>query len=153
MAGHLATRPPQHAVRVWNRTPSKSQAWVSKYPTGTLGSTIKDTVQDADFVMICVGNDDDLRSVVLGEGGALAGMKRGSIIVDHTTASAAVARELCALAKEKGVGFLDAPVSGGEAGAVNGGALNLNTGNLDLEPGLVQFWLKLFTCRLFRSFT
>ncbi|KAI9022097.1 6-phosphogluconate dehydrogenase [Hyaloraphidium curvatum] len=119
MAGHLAVRPPQHSVRVWNRTAAKAKAWAEKYP-GTVGESPADAAKDADFVMICVGNDDDLRSVVLGEHGALAGMKPGAVIVDHTTASASVARELHALAKERGVGFLDAPVSGGEAGAVNG---------------------------------
>lgn len=106
-------------MRVWNRTAAKSQAWTAKYP-GSAGATVAEAVKDADFVMVCVGNDDDLRSVVLGENGALEGMKKGSVLVDHTTASAAVARELHALAKSKGIGFVDAPVSGGEAGAVNG---------------------------------
>lgn len=119
MAGHLLTRAGQN-VRVWNRTATKASAWLQKFPSGSVASSPKDAARDADFVMLCVGNDDDLRSVVLGSDGVLEGMKTGSVIVDHTTASAHVARELYSKAKEKGVGFIDAPVSGGEAGAVNG---------------------------------
>jgi len=148
MAGHLATHPPAHHVRVWNRTASKAQAWAQKYP-GSVGATVSEAVKDADFVMICVGNDEDLRSVVLGDSGALAGMKKGSIIVDHTTASATVAKELHSLAKEKGVGFIDAPVSGGEAGAVNGALTVMCGGEEDVyskaEPIIKAAYAKM--CR------
>lgn len=108
-----------HAVSVFNRTTAKAEAWVAANG-GAFGATPREAATGADFVMICVGNDDDLRSVVLGEDGALAGLKPGAVIVDHTTASADVARELAEIAAEKGVGFVDAPVSGGQAGAENG---------------------------------
>ncbi|MFO1218608.1 MAG: NAD(P)-dependent oxidoreductase [Burkholderiaceae bacterium] len=117
MAGHLARA--GHGVTVYNRTAAKAQAWAREYG-GRTAATPREAVRDADLVFACVGNDDDLRSVVLGEHGALAGMKPGAVFVDHTTASAAVARELCAAAKAKGLQFVDAPVSGGQAGAVNG---------------------------------
>jgi 3-hydroxyisobutyrate dehydrogenase len=117
MAGHLASA--GHQVCVFNRTAAKAQAWAKEYG-GRSAPTPREAAAGADFVFCCVGNDDDLRSVVLGDNGALAGMKAGAIFVDHTTASASVARELSALAKGKGVQFVDAPVSGGQAGAVNG---------------------------------
>ncbi|MBB5216073.1 NAD(P)-dependent oxidoreductase [Parapusillimonas granuli] len=117
MAGHLAKA--GHSVTVYNRTYAKAEHWVQEFG-GSAARTPREAVRGASMVFCCVGNDDDLRSVVLGENGALAGMDEGSIFVDHTTASAEVARELYALAKEKGVGFIDAPVSGGQAGAVNG---------------------------------
>jgi len=117
MAGHLA-RAGLH-VTVYNRTAAKAQAWVAEFG-GAFATTPRAAAQDADVVFCCVGNDDDLRSVVLGEDGALAGMRNGAVFVDHTTASARVARELYAIARERGVGFVDAPVSGGQAGAVNG---------------------------------
>ncbi|AVO49020.1 oxidoreductase [Melaminivora suipulveris] len=121
MAGHLARA--GHAVAVYNRTASKKIAWCAEF-TPTDGQkhthTPRETVQDADIVFCCVGNDDDLRSVMLGPEGAFAGMKPGAIFVDHTTASAAVARELYALAAERGLRFVDAPVSGGQSGAQNG---------------------------------
>lgn len=117
MAGHLAKA--GHNVTVYNRSSGKAEAWVKEFG-GKSAPTPAQAAEGADIVFCCVGNDDDLRSVVLGETGALAGMKRGSIFVDHTTASAEVARELYQLAKEKGVGFVDAPVSGGQAGAING---------------------------------
>ena len=117
MAGHLARA--GHQVTVYNRTAPKAQAWVAEFG-GTAAATPREAVQGADLVFCCVGNDDDLRSVVLGENGALAGMKPGAVFVDHTTASAQVARELFALAKSKGLHFVDAPVSGGQAGAQNG---------------------------------
>jgi 3-hydroxyisobutyrate dehydrogenase-like beta-hydroxyacid dehydrogenase len=117
MAGHLARA--GHDVCVFNRTGSKAQAWVKEYG-GRAAPTPREAAADADFVFCCVGNDNDLRSVVLGEHGALAGMKPGAIFVDHTTASAAVARELSAAARTRGLQFVDAPVSGGQAGAVNG---------------------------------
>jgi 3-hydroxyisobutyrate dehydrogenase-like beta-hydroxyacid dehydrogenase len=117
MAGHLAAK--GHEVAVYNRTAAKAEKWVSAHG-GRAGPTPAEAAEGADFVMACVGNDDDLRSVVLGETGALAGMTAGTVFVDHTTASAAVARELADEAQERGVGFLDAPVSGGQAGAENG---------------------------------
>jgi 3-hydroxyisobutyrate dehydrogenase len=117
MAGHLAAA--GHSVTVYNRTFKKAEAWVSEFG-GRAVRTPREAAQGARIVFCCVGNDDDLRSVVLGDDGALAGMSAGSILVDHTTASAEVARELHRLAADKGVGFVDAPVSGGQAGAVNG---------------------------------
>ena len=118
MAGHLHLA--GHSVTVYNRTAAKSLAFCSEYAGPKHGVTPKAAVQDADIVFCCVGNDDDLRSVVLGNDGAFAGMKKGAILVDHTTASANVARELYATAKAAGLHFVDAPVSGGQAGAQNG---------------------------------
>lgn len=117
MAGHLASK--GHAVRVYNRTAAKAEQWVAEYG-GSSSATPREAAEGAEMVMVCVGNDDDLRGVVLGDEGAFAGMATGSVLVDHTTASATVARELAAAARERGLGFLDAPVSGGQAGAVNG---------------------------------
>ncbi|SLN44552.1 2-hydroxy-3-oxopropionate reductase [Oceanibacterium hippocampi] len=117
MAGHLQKA--GHRVTVYNRTAPKAGKWVSEYG-GAQAATPAGAAKGADFVMACVGNDDDLRSVVLGDEGAFAGMSKGAIFVDHTTASADVARELGAIAKEAGFGFVDAPVSGGQAGAENG---------------------------------
>jgi 3-hydroxyisobutyrate dehydrogenase len=117
MAGHLARN--GHRVTVYNRSPGKAEQWMAEY-AGSSAPTPREAAQGAELVMCCVGNDDDLRGVVLGERGAFAGMAPGAILVDHTTASADVARELAALAAERGLGFLDAPVSGGQAGAVNG---------------------------------
>ena len=117
MAGHLARA--GHDVCVYNRTPSKAAAWVAEYG-GRHAATPRAAAAGASVVFACVGNDDDLRSVVLGDDGALAGMAAGSVFVDHTTASAEVARELYAAAKRGGRAFIDAPVSGGQAGAVNG---------------------------------
>ncbi len=117
MAGHLAAS--GHQVTVYNRTYAKAEAWAQEFG-GKAARTPKEAVQGASIVFCCVGNDDDLRSVVLGEDGALAGMAPGSIFVDHTTASAEVARELYEQAKKQHVGFVDAPVSGGQAGAING---------------------------------
>jgi 3-hydroxyisobutyrate dehydrogenase-like beta-hydroxyacid dehydrogenase len=118
MAGHLLKKG-GHDVTVYNRTAAKAQQWAREYG-GKHAATPREAAKDCDFVMMCVGNDDDVRSVVYGENGALAGMKKGAILVDHTTASAIVARELHAKTAEKGIGFIDAPVSGGQAGAVNG---------------------------------
>ena len=118
MAGHLATA--GHQVSVYNRTATKSIAFCAQFQGATHGLTPKSAVEGADIVFCCVGNDDDLRSVVLGPDGALAGMKPGAVFVDHTTASADVARELYAAAKKLGLHFVDAPVSGGQAGAQNG---------------------------------
>ena len=129
MAGHLARA--GHQVTVYNRSPAKTQAWLSEYG-GKMASTPAGAAAQADVVFACVGNDSDLRSVVLGEAGAFAGMKPGAVFVDHTTASAAVARELHAAALARGLHFIDAPVSGGQAGAVNG-ALTVMCGG-DLAP-------------------
>lgn len=117
MAGHLARA--GHNVTVYNRTAAKAEKWAAEYG-GTTAATPAQAAKDKDIVFACVGNDDDLRSVVLGDTGALSAMKSGAIFVDHTTASAQVARELHELAGKSGIGFIDAPVSGGEAGAVNG---------------------------------
>ncbi len=117
MAGHLARA--GHDVCVYNRTPRKAVAWVAEYG-GRSAATPRAAAAGASVVFACVGNDDDLRSVVLGDEGALAGMPAGAVFIDHTTASAEVARELYAAAKQRGLAFVDAPVSGGQAGAVNG---------------------------------
>jgi len=117
MAGHLSLA--GHDVRVYNRSAEKSRAWTGEFK-GTSAATPREAVAGRDIVFCCVGNDDDLRSVVLGDNGALAGMKPGAIFVDHTTASANVARELAAEAQKRGMKFVDAPVSGGQAGAQNG---------------------------------
>ncbi len=117
MAGYLA-RAGLDTV-VYNRTTAKAQAWAEEFG-GRHAATPEDAARDADIVFCCVGNDDDVREVILGDNGALSGIAAGGIIVDHTTASATIAREIHALAKERGVGFLDAPVSGGQAGAENG---------------------------------
>ncbi len=117
MAGHLARA--GHDVTVYNRSEAKASAWTGEFK-GRAARTPREAVAGCDLVFCCVGNDDDLRSVVLGPDGALAGMKAGAVFVDHTTASADVARELYAQAAAKGVSFIDAPVSGGQAGAQNG---------------------------------
>lgn len=117
MAGHLARA--GYQVRVYNRTPERAQSWVKEYG-GTRADTPAAAASGAELVFVCVGNDADVRSVVLGESGVLAGMQTGSCLVDHTTASAALARELSELCTEQGVAFLDAPVSGGQAGAEQG---------------------------------
>ncbi len=118
MAGHLKQKG-GHEVCVYNRTAAKAADWASKFG-GTTGATPAEAAKDADFVFTCVGNDDDLRSVTTVENGVLSAMKPGAILIDNTTASAEVARELEAAAKEKGTHFIDAPVSGGQAGAENG---------------------------------
>ncbi|MDE4131739.1 NAD(P)-dependent oxidoreductase [Phaeobacter sp. QD34_3] len=117
MAGHLQSA--GHAVTVYNRTAAKAEAWATEHG-GASAPTPREAAAGADFVMSCVGNDDDLRSVCLGEDGAFAGMAPGAIFVDHTTVSASVTRELYEAAKEKGISFVDAPISGGQAGAENG---------------------------------
>ncbi|MDP2004313.1 MAG: NAD(P)-dependent oxidoreductase [Rubrivivax sp.] len=117
MAGHLARA--GHSVTVYNRTAAKSNDWTIAYG-GHAAATPRAAAAGAEFVFSCVGNDDDLRAVTLGPDGAYAGMAPGAVFVDHTTASAAVARELHAAAQAQGLHFIDAPVSGGEAGAVNG---------------------------------
>ena len=117
MAGHLASN--GHDVVVYNRTMAKANNWAKSYE-GSSAATPRDAVADREIVFTCVGNDDDVRSVVYGDDGAFAGMGEGTVFVDHTTASANLAIELYETAREKGVGFLDAPVSGGQAGAENG---------------------------------
>ena len=117
MAGHLARA--GHAVTVYNRSAAKAQAWVAEFG-GASAPTPRQAADGADIVFSCVGNDDDLRAVTIGADGAFAGMKPGACFVDHTTASAAVARELHAAGVQRGLQFIDAPVSGGQAGAVNG---------------------------------
>ena len=117
MAGHLASA--GHQVTVYNRSPAKAAQWVAEQGHAS-AATPREAAANADIVFCCVGNDDDLRSVVLGEHGALEGMKAGAIFVDHTTASAEVARELGAAAHALGLQFVDAPVSGGNLGAING---------------------------------
>jgi len=119
MAGHLAKA--GHSVTVYNRTAAKAEAWAAEFgPPGRHAATPREAAAGADIVFCCVGNDDDLRSVVLGDDGAFAGMKKGAVLVDHTTASADVARELSKAAEALGLHFIDAPVSGGQAGAQNG---------------------------------
>ena len=117
MAGHL--RGAGHEVTVYNRTAAKAEAWVAEHG-GSFAATPREAVAGAGFVMSCVGNDDDLRSVCLGPDGAFAGLGTGAVFVDHTTVSAKVTGELAALAADKGVSFIDAPISGGQAGAENG---------------------------------
>lgn len=117
MARHLASK--GHDVVVYNRNTEKAKQWVEKNG-GSFALTPREVGEQSDVVMVCVGNDDDVRSVVIGADGVLAGLKPGSVLVDHTTASATLARELSAACKAKSVGFIDAPVSGGQAGAENG---------------------------------
>jgi 3-hydroxyisobutyrate dehydrogenase-like beta-hydroxyacid dehydrogenase len=130
MAGHLLKS--GHDVTVYNRTASKAEAWAAAQAEGRAAPTPADAARGADFVFSCVGNDDDLRAVTIGPSGAFATMKPGAIFVDHTTTSAAVARELYAAARGKDLSFLDAPVSGGQAGAENG-VLTVMAGG-DAEP-------------------
>jgi 3-hydroxyisobutyrate dehydrogenase len=117
MAGHLAAA--GHKVTVYNRSPAKSAEWVKTHG-GASAATPAAASAGAEIVFACVGNDDDLRSITIGAEGAFAGMKSGAIFVDHTTASAEVARELCKAAAGRGIAFVDAPVSGGSVGALNG---------------------------------
>jgi len=117
MAGHLVAK--GHQVTVYNRTAARAEAWVARFG-GAQAATPALAAHGAEFVMTCVGNDDDLRAVCLGETGAFAGMSRGALLVDHTTVSAQVTRELASVAAERGLGFVDAPMSGGQAGAENG---------------------------------
>lgn len=117
MAGHLARN--GHTVTVYNRTAATAQQWLQEYP-GQMAQTPAEAAVNAEFVLCCVGNDDDLRAVTLADDGAFAAMSAGSVFVDHTTASAQVAKQLAAEARQRGLAFLDAPVSGGQAGAQNG---------------------------------
>ena len=118
MAGHLKAKG-GHEVTVYNRTAAKAEKWVSQYG-GKSAPTPRQAADGQDFVMACVGNDNDLRDVMLGKDGVFAGVRKGAIVVDHTTASAEIARELYGEAKNRGCDFIDAPVSGGQAGAENG---------------------------------
>ena len=118
MAGHLALA--GHRVTVYNRNAAKAEAWCAEFPGHASAATPREAAHGADMVFCCVGNDHDLRAVMLGADGVLAGAQSGALLIDHTTASADVARELFAAAKAKGMHFVDAPVSGGEAGAING---------------------------------
>jgi 3-hydroxyisobutyrate dehydrogenase-like beta-hydroxyacid dehydrogenase len=117
MAGHLAKA--GHEVAVYNRTGTKAEAWAGTHG-GSRADSPESAARGAEVVFMCLGNDEDVRSIVYGDGGALAGLGRGAILVDHTTASAELARELAGAAAEKGAGFLDAPVSGGQSGAESG---------------------------------
>ncbi len=130
MAGHLKTKG-GHEVTVYNRTGAKAAKWVAQFG-GTSAPTPKQAAEGQDFVMCCVGNDDDLRQVTLGTDGAFAAMKKGSVFVDHTTASAEIARELYKAGQDRGFDVIDAPVSGGQAGAENG-ILTVMCGG-DAEP-------------------
>ncbi len=129
MAGHLARA--GHEVCVYNRTIEKAQRWTQAYG-GTLATTPAEAAREAEFVFTCVGNDDDLLDVTRGDKGVLHGMQSGSVLVDHTTASADVARTLDKVTREQGIGFLDAPVSGGQAGAENG-ALSIMIGGSEAD--------------------
>ncbi len=117
MAGHLAAK--GHAVTVYNRSAQKAQDWIATHG-GAMAASPAQAAQGAEFVLACVGNDDDLREVCLGPQGAFAGMAAGAVFIDHTTVSDTVTRELATLARANGIGFVDAPVSGGQAGAQNG---------------------------------
>ena len=128
MAGHLAAA--GHAVRVYNRTRARAEAWAAEHG-GTTAPTPAAAAAGADFVFVCVGNDDDVRSVTLANDGVLERIPAGAVLVDHTTASAELARELASAGAERGVGFLDAPVSGGQAGAENGQLTIMAGGNPD----------------------
>lgn len=127
MAGHLANA--GHSVTVYNRTTARAQDWMETY-AGAVAATPREAAEGAEIVFACVGNDDDVRSIALGAEGVLAGLGAGAVFVDHTTASADLARELASAVAEKGAGFLDAPVSGGQAGAENG-ALTVMTGGAE----------------------
>ncbi|GGK43512.1 NAD(P)-dependent oxidoreductase [Salinarimonas ramus] len=146
MARHLKDK--GHEVTVYNRTLSKAERWVSEHG-GAFAKTPREAAEGQEIVFACVGNDEDLREVTIGENGAFKGMAKGAIFVDHTTASAEVARELSALSWEKGFGFVDAPVSGGQAGAENG-ALTVMCGGEEatfakVEP-VIQAYAKM--CKL-----
>lgn len=134
MAGHLQKA--GHEVCVFNRTKAKAEAWQKEFQ-GKTTDTPRDAARGARFVFLCVGNDDDVRSVVYGENGVLAGMAPGSILVDHTTTSALLAREIAEKCSEKGVSFVDAPVTGGESGAQQG-ALSVLCGGDDLTVNLIR---------------
>ncbi|AUH34323.1 NAD(P)-dependent oxidoreductase [Paracoccus tegillarcae] len=145
MAGHLQAA--GHEVTVYNRTAAKAEKWAAEHG-GNWASTPREAAEGAEFVMACVGNDDDLRSVCLGDEGAFAGMSEGAIFVDHTTVSAAVTRELAEVAGEAGLGYVDAPISGGQAGAENA-ALSVmcggDAGDYDKAEPVIDAYAKI--CR------
>ena len=132
MAGHIAKA--GHDVTVYNRTTEKAESWVRDYG-GHFATSPTEAAKDCDFVFACVGNDDDIKSVTIGDHGAFQSMKAGSVFIDNTTASADVARHLSDHARDNGFGFLDAPVSGGQAGAENG-ALTVMVGG----EALIWIW-------------
>ena len=134
MAGHLARAGLD--VRVYNRTPAKAEAWAGEHG-GSHHATPCEAASGADLVLVCVGNDDGVREVTTGENGALSGMAEGSLLVDHTTASADLAEELDAACRERGIGFVDAPVSGGQQGAENG-ALTIMCGGDDADFARIE---------------
>ena len=134
MAGHLAAA--GHDVTVFNRTPGKADSWVQRHG-GHTATTPRQAAEGADFVLACVGNDDDLRQVCVGPDGAFAGMAAGAIFVDHTTVSAQVTRELAEAARAAGLGFVDAPVSGGQGGAENG-QLSIMCGGTEADYAAAQ---------------
>ncbi|HEX2529505.1 MAG TPA: NAD(P)-dependent oxidoreductase [Geminicoccus sp.] len=140
MAGHLAKQ--GHQVTVWNRTGAKAEAWTKEHGGKAAGSA-REAASGAEVVFMCLGNDDDVRSVVYGDEGALAGLGEGAILVDHTTASADLARELDEACRKAGRSFLDGPVSGGQAGAVNGVLTIMVGGEADAfaraEPGMKAY--------------
>ncbi|MBV6638417.1 NAD(P)-dependent oxidoreductase [Mameliella sp. AT18] len=143
MAGHMAKA--GHEVTVYNRTAAKADKWVAEYG-GAAAATPREAAQGADFVMACVGNDDDLRGICTGEDGAFAGMSSGATFVDHTTVSQQVTLELAEQAAERGLGFVDAPVSGGQAGAENGQLVIMCGGdqsNYDAAEPIMQSYAKL----------
>jgi 3-hydroxyisobutyrate dehydrogenase len=146
MAGYLAKA--GHKVTVFNRTGAKAQAWVEKHG-GSAATTPEEAAKGQDFVFACVGNDEDLRAVTTGEHGAFHGMGKGAIFIDHTTASAEVARELATAASAKGFAFIDAPVSGGQAGAENG-ALTVMCGGAEADYAKAEPLIQSFAkaCRL-----
>ena len=140
MAGHLQAK--GHDVTVYNRTAQKAEKWAGEHG-GRHAATPGEAAAGCEIVFACVGNDDDLRQITIGERGAFAGMQRGATFVDHTTASAEVARELHAMAGERGIGFIDAPVSGGQAGAENGVLTVMCGGEAEVyakvEPAIMSF--------------
>lgn len=142
MAGHLAQA--GHDVTVYNRTGARAQEWQGSY-AGSCAATPREAAEGADVVFACVGNDDDVRSVAFGSDGILAGLSKGAVFVDHTTASADLARELATACEDQGCGFLDAPVSGGQAGAENGGLTVMTGGpqeSFDKASGLMDCYAK-----------
>lgn len=146
MAGHLVRT--GHEVTVYNRTPAKAGMWMEKY-AGKSALTPREAVDEAEYVMVCVGNDDDLRSVCLGDEGAFSDMAPGSVLVDHTTVSAQVCRELAGVAARAGIGYVDAPVSGGQAGAESG-QLSVMCGGSEQDFGRVEPVIDAYAriCRL-----
>ena len=145
MAGHLAKA--GHDVTVYNRTTKKAEAWVAEHG-GAMADTPAKAADGCDVVFSCVGNDNDLRTVVYGDDGILAGMKKGAIYCDHTTASAIIAREIDAKARDLGIGFLDGPVSGGQAGAENGQLTVMVGGekkDFDVAEPVIQVYAKAVT--------